>query len=69
MAMNTQLGYHPVTFADLTDEQRGYLFRALAGLAKAFTPDLELPSAGGLLATLDPRNAKMVNDSFSPSTN
>lgn len=56
-------------FADLTDEQRGYLFRALAGLAKAFTPDLELPSAGGLLATLDPRNAKMVNDSFSPSTN
>lgn len=56
-------------FADLSDEQRGYLLRALAGLAKAFTPDLELPSAGGLLATLDARNAKMVNDSRNPSAN
>lgn len=56
-------------FADLTDEQRGFLFRALAGLAKAFTPDLELPSAGGLLATLDPRNAKMMGDPHSPSAN
>lgn len=56
-------------FADLTDEQRGFLFRALTGLAKAFTPDLELPSAGGLLATLDPRNAKMMGDPHSPSAN
>lgn len=56
-------------FADLTDEQRGFLFRALAGLAKAFTPDLELPSAGGLLATLDPRNAMMMGDSDGLSAN
>lgn len=56
-------------FADLTDEQRGFLFRALTGLARAFTPGLELPSAGGLLATLDPRNAKMMGDSHSLSAN
>ena len=45
----------PAMFAQLTDmdeAQRGYLVQAVFGLARAFSPDVELPSASGILGSL-----------------